>query len=74
VELNQLYQFLKSSPRDTRWMIRRVGPEFRAQLAALRAQGRPVTESFMDVEGKRRLVYRAADQVEIGFTEPGAHR
>ena len=74
MELNRLYLYLKSAPRDTRWMMRRVGPEFRAQLAELRAQGRPVTELFEDVEGKRRLVYRAGDQAEIGFLDPGAIR
>lgn len=70
MDLNRLYQYLKDSPRDTRWMMRKLGPDFRVRLDELRAQGRPVLEDFAEVEGMKRLLYRADDQVEIAFANP----
>jgi hypothetical protein len=65
MELDRLYSLLKEEPRDVRWLMRKVGPDYRARVEDLREQGRPVEVVMQDVEGLSRAVYRAADQGEL---------
>lgn len=76
MELDRLYAFLKESPRDARWLLRKVGSDYKDQVEALREQGRPVEVQMQDVEGMRRAVYSAADQADLfaGLKVPGPRR
>jgi hypothetical protein len=76
MELDRLYALLKERPRDARWLLRKVGTDYMDQVAALRAQGRPVEVQMQDVEGMRRAVYRAADQGDLfaGLAAPRPKR
>ena len=65
MELDRLYALLKERPRDARWLLRKVGPDYMDQVQALRSMGRPVEVEMQDVEGLRRAVYRAADQGDL---------
>lgn len=69
MDLDRLYLLLKQRPRDSRWLMRRVGPGYPEALEALRRQGRPVGVHMEDVEGQKRPVYRAEDQAEL-FVAP----
>ncbi len=65
MDLDRLYALLKSSPRDARWLMRRVGDDYIDVVEQLRAQGRPVEVKMEEVDGMHRAVYRAADQAEL---------
>lgn len=61
----RLYRYLKDAPRDGRWMLRRVGPDYPRVLEELARSGLPVEVRMDDVGGQQRAVYRAADQAEL---------
>jgi len=65
VELERLYGFLRESPRDARWMMRRVGSNYREVVEELRHRGWPVAVRFEVVAGAHRAVYEAVDQAEL---------
>lgn len=65
MELSRLYRYLKEAPRDGRWMMRRVGPDYLEQIEALGSSGRPVSADMGEVAGVRRVLYRADDQAEL---------
>lgn len=65
MDLDQLYHLLKEKPRDARWLLRRVGGQYRDSIEALRTQGRPVEVRLQEVDGIHRAVYHAADQGEL---------
>lgn len=76
MELDRLYALLKEQPRDARWLLRKVGTDYRERVEALREQGRPVEVEMQDVDGMRRAVYRAADQGDLfsGLSKPRSRR
>jgi hypothetical protein len=65
MDLNRLYLLLKREPRDGRWLLRKLGPDYLDRIEDLRRLGRPVEMRVEDVEGLQRAVYRAADQTEL---------
>ena len=65
MELERLYRYLKESPRDARWMMRRVGTDYQDTVEALRQKGWPVAVRLDDVGGLHRAVYLADDQGEL---------
>lgn len=69
MEAQRLYRFLKQAPRDGRWLLRRVGPDFHLRLDELRAQGLPVSAEWGEIDGRVGVVYRASDQPEL-FSDP----
>lgn len=68
MDLDELYRRLKEEPRDSRWLLRRVGPDFEERIRALRESGRPVAVTMEDVAGLQRAVYRADDQFDLFTT------
>jgi len=65
VEAQRLYRYLKESPRDGRWLLRRVGPDFNVTLEKLRSLGLPVSAEWGEIDGRCGIVYRADDQPEL---------
>jgi hypothetical protein len=65
LEAERLYRYLKAAPRDGRWLLRRVGPDFPQLLDELRRAGRPVDAEWGEIEGRCGVFYRAADQHEL---------
>ncbi len=68
MELDRLYQYLKEQPRDTRWLLRKLGPDYATRIEELRDTGRPVSMTMETVAGARRLMYKADDQIPM-FTQ-----
>jgi len=65
MELQRLYQYLKARPRDARWMLRKVGPDYLQVVDELRRKGWPVACRLQDVKGLRRAVFSADLQGEL---------
>jgi hypothetical protein len=65
MELERLYRYLKESPRDARWMLRKVGPDYLEAVEELRVRGWPVACRKTDASGLHRVLYAADDQTEL---------
>jgi hypothetical protein len=68
LDSDELYNRLKERPRDARWLLRKVGPDYEKHIRALRESGRPVSVSMESVGGVQRAVYRADDQFDLFST------
>ena len=65
MELERLYRYLKESPRDARWMLRKLGPDYLDYVEELRERGWPVACKKTDANGLHRVLFLADDQVEL---------
>ncbi len=65
MELRRLYQYLIDGPRDARWMLRKVGPDYLEVVEKLRSRGWPVGCRLQDVGGLHRAVFFADLQGEL---------
>jgi hypothetical protein len=65
MELERLYRYLKERPRDARWMLRKLGPDYLDRVEALRAKGWPVACKTTDENGLHRVLFVADDQAEL---------
>jgi len=68
--LRRLYEYLIEGPRDARWMLRKVGPDYLEVIEELRRRGWPVACRLQEVKGLRRAVFSADLQGELFPTEP----
>lgn len=65
MELERLYRYLKERPRDARWMLRKLGPDYLETVEALRERGWPVACKTTDANGLHRILFVADDQAEL---------
>ena len=65
MELERLYRYLKESPRDARWMLRKLGPDYLDVVEELRGRGWPVACKKTDANGLHRVLFVADDQAEL---------
>ena len=72
MDLNRLYRYLTESPRDGRWMLKKVGQEYPATIEQLNRSGRPVSQKMVDVDGVQRVVYEACIQRDLFESPEGA--
>ena len=71
MDADALYRCLQEEPRDARWLLKKVGPDYKRKIDGLQTSGRPIDVKMEIVAGQNRAVYRAASQGHL-FESPSA--